>query len=180
MAEVCTPKYQRRLRAANALDFDDLIGETVAVLQRHPSWYYRRRFPAASWSTGPGPTTRSTSWCVNKWGVRPGHRHRGALGTCVVGDAKPIIYAFRGGDDRNIEDFRRRHNATTILLEQNYRSTQTILSAANSGDRPQHRPARRDSGPTPETEELIVGYVADSEHDEARFVAAEIDSLIGQ
>jgi DNA helicase-2/ATP-dependent DNA helicase PcrA len=97
---------------------------------------------------------------------------------CVVGDADQSIYAFRGATIRNIEDFERDFpSATTILLEQNYRSTQNILSAANaviafnSGRRDKR--LWTDSGDG----ELIVGYVADNEHDEARFVAGEIDAL---
>ena len=104
-------------------------------------------------------------------GVPPGE-------LCVVGDADQSIYAFRGATIRNIEDFERDYpDATTILLEQNYRSTQTILSAANSViSRNSGRREKRlwtDAGDG----ELIVGYVADNEHDEARFVAGEIDAL---
>ena len=96
----------------------------------------------------------------------------------MVGDADQSIYAFRGATIRNIEDFERDFpNATTILLEQNYRSTQNILSAANSViSRNSGRREKRlwtDAGEG----ELIVGYVADNEHDEARFVAEEIDAL---
>ena len=96
----------------------------------------------------------------------------------MVGDADQSIYAFRGATIRNIEDFERDFpNATTILLEQNYRSTQNILSAANSViSRNAGRREKRlwtDAGEG----ELIVGYVADNEHDEARFVASEIDAL---
>jgi DNA helicase II / ATP-dependent DNA helicase PcrA len=98
----------------------------------------------------------------------------------VVGDADQSIYAFRGATIRNIEDFERDYpNATTILLEQNYRSTQNILSAANSViSRNSGRREKRlwtDAGEG----ELIVGYVADNEHDEARFVAEEVDALVG-
>jgi DNA helicase-2/ATP-dependent DNA helicase PcrA len=96
----------------------------------------------------------------------------------VVGDADQSIYAFRGATIRNIEDFERDFpNATTILLEQNYRSTQNILNAANSvisrnaGRREKRLWTAEGDG------ELIVGYVADNEHDEARFVAGEIDAL---
>ncbi len=96
----------------------------------------------------------------------------------MVGDADQSIYAFRGATIRNIEDFERDYpNATTILLEQNYRSTQTILNAANAViSRNAGRREKRlwtDSGEG----ELIVGFVADNEHDEARFVAGEIDAL---
>ena len=96
----------------------------------------------------------------------------------VVGDADQSIYAFRGANIRNILDFEQDFpDATTILLEQNYRSTQTILNAANSviGHNQGRKPKRlwSDAGDG----ERIVGYVADDEHDEARFVSEEIDQL---
>ena len=97
---------------------------------------------------------------------------------CVVGDADQSIYAFRGADIRNIEDFEQDYpDATVVLLEQNYRSTQTILSAANAviAKNPGRKDKRlwTDSGDG----ERIVGYVADNEHDEAAFVAGEVDQL---
>jgi DNA helicase II / ATP-dependent DNA helicase PcrA len=176
-------EYQRRLRAANALDFDDLIGETVAVLQAFPqiAQYYRRRFRHIL--VDEYQDTNHAQYVLvrelvgregspdDPAGVAPGE-------LCVVGDADQSIYAFRGATIRNIEDFERDFpNATTILLEQNYRSTQNILSAANSViSRNAGRREKRlwtDAGEG----ELIVGYVADNEHDEARFVAEEIDAL---
>ena len=134
-----------------------------------------------SWSTSTRtPTTRSTCWCANWSGTESADEPTGVPPgeLCVVGDADQSIYAFRGATIRNIEDFERDYpNATTILLEQNYRSTQTILSAANSViARNAGRREKRlwtDAGDG----ELIVGYVADNEHDEARFVAEEIDAL---
>ena len=175
-------EYQRRLRAANALDFDDLIGETVAVLQSHPqiAQYYRRRFRHIL--VDEYQDTNHAQYVLVRELV--GH---GAVGSddvppselCVVGDADQSIYAFRGATIRNIEDFERDFpDAATILLEQNYRSTQTILSAANSViSRNTGRREKRlwtDAGEG----ELIVGFVADNEHDEARFVAGEIDTLV--
>jgi DNA helicase II / ATP-dependent DNA helicase PcrA len=172
-------EYQRRLRAANALDFDDLIGETVAVLQAFPqiAQHYRRRFRHIL--VDEYQDTNHAQYVLVRElvgrdvedGVSPGE-------LCVVGDADQSIYAFRGATIRNIEDFERDYpNATTILLEQNYRSTQNILSAANSViSRNSGRREKRlwtDAGEG----ELIVGYVADNEHDEARFVAEEIDAL---
>src|SRR5690606_33315105 len=96
----------------------------------------------------------------------------------VVGDADQSIYAFRGANIRNILDFEQDFpNAGTILLEQNYRSTQTILNAANAviGNNRGRKPKRlwSDAGDG----DKIVGYVADDQHDEARFVSAEIDKL---
>jgi DNA helicase-2/ATP-dependent DNA helicase PcrA len=177
-------EYQRRLRTANALDFDDLIGETVAVLQNFPqiAQYYRRRFRHVM--VDECQDTNHAQYVLVR--ELAGHGAVGAPDTdtvppselCVVGDADQSIYAFRGATIRNIEDFERDFpNATTILLEQNYRSTQNILSAANSViSRNTNRREKRlwtDAGDG----ELIVGYVADNEHDEARFVAGEIDAL---
>jgi DNA helicase-2/ATP-dependent DNA helicase PcrA len=175
-------EYQRRLRAANALDFDDLIGETVAVLQRHPqiAQYYRRRFRHIMVDEYQDTNHAQYVLVRELVGVSaPDTDTVAPSELCVVGDADQSIYAFRGATIRNIEDFERDFpNATTILLEQNYRSTQTILSAANSViARNSGRREKRlwtDAGDG----ELIVGYVADNEHDEARFVAAEIDGLV--
>jgi DNA helicase II / ATP-dependent DNA helicase PcrA len=175
-------EYQRRLRSANALDFDDLIGETVAVLQAFPqiAQYYRRRFRHIL--VDEYQDTNHAQYVLvrelvgtalqdDEAGVAPAE-------LCVVGDADQSIYAFRGATIRNIEDFERDYpDATTILLEQNYRSTQNILNAANSviarnaGRREKRLWTAEGDG------ELIVGYVAENEHDEARFVAGEIDSL---
>lgn len=172
-------EYQRRLRAANALDFDDLIGETVAVLQAFPqiAQYYRRRFRHVlvdeyqDTNHAQYVLVRELVGRDSNDGIPPGE-------LCVVGDADQSIYAFRGATIRNIEDFERDYPDTrTILLEQNYRSTQNILSAANSviarnaGRREKRLWTGAGAG------ELIVGYVADNEHDEARFVAEEIDAL---
>lgn len=172
-------EYQRRLRAANALDLDDLIGETVAVLQAFPqiAQYYRRRFRHVlvdeyqDTNHAQYVLVRELVGRDSNDGIPPGE-------LCVVGDADQSIYAFRGATIRNIEDFERDYPDTrTILLEQNYRSTQNILSAANSViARNAGRREKRlwtDAG----AGELIVGYVADNEHDEARFVAEEIDAL---
>ncbi|QNI08416.1 DNA helicase PcrA [Mycobacterium kubicae] len=175
-------EYQRRLRAANALDFDDLIGETVAVLQNFPeiAQYYRRRFRHVL--VDEYQDTNHAQYMLVRELVGHGSGESSddvpPAELCVVGDADQSIYAFRGATIRNIEDFERDYpDATTILLEQNYRSTQNILSAANSViARNAGRREKRlwtDAGKG----ELIVGYVADNEHDEARFVAEEIDAL---
>jgi len=176
-------EYQRRLRTANALDFDDLIGETVAVLQTFPAiaQYYRRRFRHVLVDEYQD-TNHAQYVLVRELAGRGGAQDSPddvpPAELCVVGDADQSIYAFRGATIRNIEDFERDYpDATTILLEQNYRSTQNILSAANSViARNSGRREKRlwtDAGQG----ELIVGYVADNEHDEARFVAEEIDAL---
>jgi DNA helicase II / ATP-dependent DNA helicase PcrA len=180
-------EYQRRLRAANALDFDDLISETVAVLQAFPqiAQYYRRRFRHVLVDEYQD-TNHAQYVLVRELAGRAEPREAAEPAgdgvppaeLCVVGDADQSIYAFRGATIRNIEDFERDYpDARTILLEQNYRSTQNILSAANSViARNAGRREKRlwtDAGDG----ELIVGYVADNEHDEARFVAQEIDAL---
>jgi len=178
-------EYQRRLRAANALDFDDLIGETVAVLQAFPqiAQYYRRRFRHVLVDEYQD-TNHAQYVLVRELVGRDALEDQASSDDvppaelCVVGDADQSIYAFRGATIRNIEDFERDYpDAKTILLEQNYRSTQNILSAANSViARNSGRREKRlwtDAGEG----ELIVGYVADNEHDEARFVAEEVDAL---
>jgi len=178
-------EYQRRLRAANAMDFDDLIGETVAVLQTFPqiAQYYRRRFRHVLVDEYQD-TNHAQYMLVRELVGHPSGTNQATddvppAELCVVGDADQSIYAFRGATIRNIEDFERDYpEATTILLEQNYRSTQNILSAANSViARNSGRRDKRlwtDAG----AGELIAGYVADNEHDEARFVAQEIDELV--
>src|SRR5947209_16505420 len=179
-------EYQRRLRAANALDFDDLIGETVAVLRAFPqiAQYYRRRFRHVL--VDEYQDTNHAQYVLVRELVGRGAQDDEAspddvppAELCVVGDADQSIYAFRGATIRNIEDFERDYpDARTILLEQNCRSTQNILSAANSviarntGRRDKRLWTDAGAG------ELIVGYVADNEHDEARFVAEEIDALV--
>jgi DNA helicase-2/ATP-dependent DNA helicase PcrA len=164
--------YQRRLREAHALDFDDLIMGTVHLLRSHPdvAEKYRRRFRHVL--VDEYQDTNHAQYALVKELVGD----TGEL--CVVGDADQSIYAFRGATIRNILEFERDFpNARTILLEQNYRSTQTILSAANSViDRNTDRKPKRlwsDQG----AGEQIVGYVADTEHAEADWVAREIDRL---
>ena len=179
--------YQERLRAANALDFDDLIMTTVHMLQAFPevAEHYRRRFRhvlvdeyqdtnhaqyvlireivGGSGSTPSAPEGAPT--------VAPAE-------LVVVGDADQSIYAFRGATIRNIVEFEKDYpDADTIVLEQNYRSTQTILSAANAviarneGRRKKNLWSEAGDG------SKIIGYVGDSEHDEAAFVAKTIDRL---
>ncbi len=170
--------YQRRLKEAHALDFDDIIMATVHLLQSHPhvAEAYRRRFRHVL--VDEYQDTNHAQYTLVKELVGPlgGELAPGEL--CVVGDADQSIYAFRGATIRNILEFERDYtNARTILLEQNYRSTQTILSAANAViDRNASRKPKRlwsDQG----AGEQIVGYVADTEHAEADWVAREIDRL---
>ncbi|GEE01046.1 DNA helicase [Gordonia spumicola] len=174
-------EYQRRLSTANAFDFDDLIGETVSLLQRHPqvAEYYRRRFRHVLIDEYQDTNHAQYVLVRELVGEEPTDGGVPPSELCVVGDADQSIYAFRGATIRNIEEFERDYpNAETILLEQNYRSTQTILSAANAViSRNSGRREKRlwtDSGDG----ELIVGYVADSDRDEAAFIAKEIEQLV--
>jgi DNA helicase-2/ATP-dependent DNA helicase PcrA len=171
--------YQRRLREAHALDFDDIIMSTVHLFQSHPqvAEAYRRRFRHVLVDEYQDTNHAQYTLVRELVGVeKEGEVEPGEL--CVVGDADQSIYAFRGATIRNILEFERDYpNAHTILLEQNYRSTQTILNAANAViDRNTSRKPKRlwsDQG----AGEQIVGYVADTEHAEADWVAREIDRL---
>lgn len=184
--------YQRRLREANALDFDDLIMATVNLFQAHPEVRetYRRRFRHVLvdeyQDTNHAQYALIHQLCADPMeetgapdeAAGDGQRVEPAE-LMVVGDADQSIYAFRGANIRNILDFEQDFpNATSILLEQNYRSTQTILNAANAviGNNKSRKPKRlwSDAGDG----DRIVGYVADDEHDEARFVSQTIDELV--
>jgi DNA helicase-2/ATP-dependent DNA helicase PcrA len=167
------------LASSNALDFDDLIMRTVELLQTFPevAEHYRRRFRHVQ--VDEYQDTNHAQYVLIRELVASQAEGESPAELCVVGDADQSIYAFRGATIRNIEEFERDFpDARTILLEQNYRSTQTILSAANAviarnADRRDKRlwSAAGDGEP-------IVGYVADNEHDEAAFVASEIDRLV--
>ncbi|WP_419997293.1 DNA helicase PcrA [Streptomyces boninensis] len=177
LAEAYT-MYQQRLREANALDFDDLIMTTVHLLQAFPdvAEHYHRRFRHVL--VDEYQDTNHAQYMLVKELVGVTTPSQEAAELCVVGDADQSIYAFRGATIRNILQFEEDYpDARTILLEQNYRSTQTILSAANaviernSDRRPKNLWTQAGAGAT------ITGYVADTEHDEAQFVADEIDRL---
>ncbi|MFE2875766.1 DNA helicase PcrA [Streptomyces roseus] len=170
--------YQGRLREANALDFDDIIMTTVHLLQAFPdvAEHYRRRFRHVL--VDEYQDTNHAQYTLVRELVGTGYPDLPPAELCVVGDADQSIYAFRGATIRNILQFEEDYkDATTILLEQNYRSTQTILSAANAViERNENRRAKNlwtQAG----TGAVITGYVADTEHDEAQFVAEEIDRL---
>ncbi|QGU02569.1 ATP-dependent DNA helicase UvrD1 [Corynebacterium kalinowskii] len=175
-------EYQRRLRGANAVDFDDLIGEVVFLLQAHPeiAEHYRRRFRHVLIDEYQD-TNHAQYMLVATLVGRPSDDPNAVppAELAVVGDADQSIYAFRGATIRNIEEFEKDYpEARTILLEQNYRSTQTILSAANAVIAQNENRREKQLWTALGTGEPIVGYVADNEHDEARFVASEIDRLV--
>ena len=190
--------YQRRLREANALDFDDLIMMTVHLFQQFPDVRetYRRRFRHVLvdeyQDTNHAQYALIHQLCADQMEILDNPTYDDGRGLpaeeapdrvpaaelMVVGDADQSIYAFRGANIRNIMDFEQDFpNATSILLEQNYRSTQTILNAANAviGHNQGRKPKKlwSDAGDG----SRIVGYVADDERDEARFVSEEIDRL---
>src|ERR1039457_6130946 len=179
LAEAYT-EYQRRLVAAGAMDFDDLIMVTVNLLQAFPevALEYRRRFRHVL--VDEYQDTNHAQYMLVRELVGHGKPDSPVppAELCVVGDADQSIYAFRGATIRNIEEFTRDFpDATVIMLEQNYRSTQNILAAANAvvsrntGRMPKNLWSDQGDGPP------ITGYVADSEHDEAAFVAEEVDRL---
>ncbi len=177
LAEAYTA-YQTRLRQAHALDFDDLIMTTVSLLQAFPAAaeHWRRRFRHVL--VDEYQDTNHAQYVLVRELVGPAGGELPPAELAVVGDADQSIYAFRGASIRNILEFERDYpDATTILLEQNYRSTQTILSAANAViSRNANRKPKNlwsDAG----AGHKIVGYVADNEHDEAAWVAGEIDRL---
>ncbi|MHC6175560.1 DNA helicase PcrA [Glutamicibacter sp. X7] len=166
--------YAQRMRSANALDFDDLIGQVVYMFRAFPAVAdnYRRRFRHVLIDEYQD-TNHAQYALVRELTGPDGLTPPGEL--TVVGDSDQSIYAFRGADIRNIVEFEKDYpDAATIKLEQNYRSTQTILTAANEVIK--RNPDRNDkrlwtaSGEG----EKIVGYVAENESDEARWIAEEI------
>jgi DNA helicase-2/ATP-dependent DNA helicase PcrA len=169
-------EYQRRLLAAGAMDFDDLIMVTVNLFQALPevAEQYRQRFRHVL--VDEYQDTNHAQYILIKELVITDGGTSSEL--CVVGDADQSIYAFRGATIRNIVEFEQDYpDATVILLEQNYRSTQNILAAANAvvARNPSRKPKNlwSDQGSGPP----LTGYVADNEHDEAAFVAQEVDRL---
>jgi DNA helicase II / ATP-dependent DNA helicase PcrA len=172
--------YQARLQQAGAMDFDDLIMTTVNLLQAFPdvAEHYRRRFRHVLVDEYQDTNHAQYILVRELVGQQGDDEELAPAELCVVGDADQSIYAFRGATIRNILEFERDYpDASVILLEQNYRSTQTILSAANAViERNADRKPKRlwsDQGDGPK----VTGYVADNEHDEAAFVAQEIDRL---
>ena len=198
-------EYQHRLAAANAVDFDDLIGRTVELLRTDPlvAQYYRKKFryilvdeyqdtnyaqyvlirelagldsaspssPASNGSTAaePEPVFDDDGFASEVQSQPTDHAW-----VTVVGDSDQSIYAFRGADIRNILEFEKDFpNAKTILLEQNYRSTQTVLDAANAviSLNPERKPKKLWTALG--KGEPIVGYAADNAQGEAQFIATE-------
>jgi DNA helicase-2/ATP-dependent DNA helicase PcrA len=177
-------EYQRRLRQANALDFDDIIMTTVHVLQAFPdvAEHYRRRFRHVLVDEYQD-TNHAQYQLVRELvggadGQAQGEHAVEPSELVVVGDADQSIYAFRGASIRNIIEFEEDYpDARSILLEQNYRSTQTILTAANAVIERNESRRKKNLWTESGSGEPIIGYVGDNEHDEASFIATTIDEL---
>lgn len=165
--------YEERKRAAGALDFDDLIAETVRLFRDHPAVleHYQERFRYILIDEYQD-TNRAQYQLVNL--LAAGHRN-----LCVVGDADQGVYSWRGATIQNLLDFERDYqDAAVFLMEQNYRSTSNILAVANALI--QHNVQRKPKSLWTETAggELAVRYRADNEHEEALFVAEEVHRLV--
>ncbi|MFJ2550811.1 ATP-dependent helicase [Microbacterium sp. NPDC087591] len=195
--------YQRQLRKANAFDFDDLIGQTVYLFRAFPQVAdtYRRRFRhilvdeyqdtnhaqyaliheltrPASAAAAPDPYASNGMMIFEPEPAANPDVPEGGASLTVVGDSDQSIYAFRGADIRNISEFERDFpGAQVVLLEQNYRSTQNILSAANAviGNNFDRKDKKlwSDKGDG----DAIIGFTGYSQHDEAQFVADEVEAL---
>jgi len=182
-------QYQGELRRNNAFDFDDLIGETVYLFRAFPdvAAVYQKKFRHIL--VDEYQDTNHAQYSLIRELTRPvAIEHANVdqrtgivlepASLTVVGDSDQSIYAFRGADIRNISEFEKDFTgAKTILLEQNYRSTQNILNAANAVignnfDRP-NKNLWTDSGDG----DKIIGYTGYSAHDEAQFIADEIGDL---
>lgn len=186
LVAVVYAEYQHRLAMANAVDFDDLIMRTVELFQRCPqvSEYYRHKFRYVfvdeyqDTNHAQYVLVRELSGIDSGEQPDPQMRGAGRVGPSwitVVGDSDQSIYAFRGADIRNIQDFEQDFpNAKTIMLEQNYRSTQTILDAANAViARNENRKPKKLWTALGEGDK-IVGYAADNAQQEAGWIANEI------
>lgn len=182
-------EYEHRLAMANAVDFDDLIVRTVELLRDHPevAEYYRHKFRYILVDEYQDTNHAQYVLVRELAGIDAGEEtiptaaaagRQGPAWITVVGDSDQSIYAFRGADIRNIQDFEKDFpDAKTIMLEQNYRSTQTILDAANAviknnqGRKPKKLWTALGKG------EPIVGYAADNAQQEAAWIAGEIARL---
>jgi len=173
--------YTRALQAANAFDFDDLIAQTVFLFRAFPQVadVYRKKFRHIL--VDEYQDTNHAQYALIHELTRECADGTPGASLTVVGDSDQSIYAFRGADMRNIAEFERDFpGAHVVMLEQNYRSTQTILSAANAviGNNFDRKDKKlwTDVGDG----EQIVAFTGYSAHDEAQFVVDEISTLHGQ
>lgn len=167
--------YQKKLKQYNALDFDDLIIKTVEMLRANPDilGYYQKRFQYVF--VDEYQDTNKVQYQLTQL-LSAGHHN-----LCVVGDPDQSVYSWRGADISNILDFENDYKgATTILLEQNYRSTQNILGLANKVIK--NNPYRKDKNlwtSNQDGEPIIYNELSD-EKNEAEFVVNKIDELLGE
>jgi ATP-dependent DNA helicase UvrD/PcrA len=166
-------EYQRRLRAAGALDFDDIIMETVRLFREHPEVleHYQERFRYILIDEYQD-TNRAQYHLVNVLAAK--HRN-----ICVVGDADQGVYSWRGATIKNLLDFEHDYpEAAVFVMEQNYRSTQNILELANALI--EHNVQRKPKSLWTDSDrgDLVIRFRAEDEHEEAWFVATEIERMV--
>ena len=174
-------EYQRSLQAANAFDFDDLIGQTVFLFRAFPhvADVYRKRFRHVL--VDEYQDTNHAQYALIHELTRETEDGQPGASLTVVGDSDQSIYSFRGADIRNIAEFERDFpGASVILLEQNYRSTQTILSAANAVIANNFDRKAKNLWTDVGAGDKILGFTGYSAHDEAQFVVDEINALHAQ
>ena len=177
VADVYT-MYEKRLQQANAMDFDDLIMKTVQVLQKHPEAKARFRSRFRHILVDEYQDTNHAQYALIKELTGTEGDGFPVAELCVVGDADQSIYGFRGATIRNILQFEVDYpSATTVLLEQNYRSTQNILNAANAVITKNESRKEKNLWSDAGSGAPLTGYVAESEYDEAEFIKSEIRSL---
>jgi DNA helicase-2/ATP-dependent DNA helicase PcrA len=170
--------YQKRLQSANAMDFDDLILKTVQVLQRFPEAKARFRSRFRHILVDEYQDTNHAQYILVRELTGSAEEGMPPAELCVVGDADQSIYGFRGATIRNILQFELDYpNAKTVLLEQNYRSTQNILNAANAVITKNESRKEKNLWSQAGSGAPLIGYVAESEHDEAEFIKGEIREL---
>jgi len=172
-------EYQRRLMQASAVDFDDLINHTVALLQSFPdvAEYFHRKFRHVL--VDEYQDTNHAQYVLVRELVGDGKDGVPPAELCVVGDADQSIYAFRGATIRNIVEFERDYpDAKAVVLEQNYRSTQNILTAANSViEKNAGRAPKRLWSAAGDGEKVTI-FSASDEHHEAEFIVRTVGELI--
>ncbi len=167
--------YEARKRKAGALDFDDLICETVRLFRDRPQVlaHYQERFRYVLIDEYQD-TNRAQYELVNLIAAK--HRN-----LCVVGDADQGVYSWRGATIKNLLDFERDYpDAAVFLMEQNYRSTQNILEIANALIKNNVQRKPKSLWTESESGELTVHFRGDDEHEEAMFIAEELERLTGE
>ncbi|EAC9322885.1 ATP-dependent DNA helicase PcrA, partial [Listeria monocytogenes] len=171
----CYEKYQKELRNNQCMDFDDLIMNTIRLFQDNEDalQFYQRKFHYIHVDEYQD-TNHAQYTLVNLLAAR-------FRNLCVVGDADQSIYGWRGANMQNILDFEKDYpDAATILLEQNYRSTQTILNAANQVIKNNRNRPDKNLWTENRNGEKITYYRGDSERDEARFIVSEMQKQIAE